>query len=91
MEESEDILLKSMENCGIRIPPYVSSIRELKSSTLISICAQSLNLIDKTFSFPYSLPDSSVADQFKICTEIASGIKNLGYHGDLSFQQVCFM
>lgn len=90
MEESQEILLQSLENSGVCVPNNVSSIPELKPATLVSICGQALNLIDDTVSFPTSLPDSSVAEQVKICTDIAAGIKNLGYLGDMSFHQVRF-
>lgn len=88
MEESQEILLKSLENSGVCVPSNVSSIRDLKPDSLVSICGQALNLIDNTDLFPISLPDSSVADQFKICADIGAGIENLGYHGDMSFLQV---
>lgn len=88
MEESREILLKSLENSGVCVLNDVSSVRDLTPATLVSICGQSLNLIGKTPSFPTSLPDSSVADKFKLCTDIASAIKSLGYLADLSFHQV---
>ncbi|KAH7545420.1 hypothetical protein FEM48_Zijuj01G0092000 [Ziziphus jujuba var. spinosa] len=90
MEESQEILLKSLENSGVCVPNNVFSIPELKPTTLVSICGQALNLIDDTVSFPTSLPDSSVAEQVKICTDIAARIKNLGYLGDMSFHQLLY-
>lgn len=88
MEESREILLKSLENSGVCVLNDVSSVRDLTPATLVSICGQSLNLIGKTPPFPTSLPGSSVADKFKLCTDIASAIKSLGYLADLSFHQV---
>ena len=83
------MLLNSLENSGVRVPNDVSSVRDLTPATLVSICGQSLNLIAQTASFPTSLPDSSsVADQFNVCTDMASGIKSLGYLGDMSFHKV---
>uniref|UniRef100_A0A2N9HYR0 Coiled-coil domain-containing protein 22 homolog n=1 Tax=Fagus sylvatica TaxID=28930 RepID=A0A2N9HYR0_FAGSY len=41
-----------------------------------------------TASFPSSsLPSDSMADQFKICTDLATRIKNLGFVGDMSFHK----
>jgi hypothetical protein len=88
MEESQEILVSTLEKSGVSIPASVSSVRDLNPTTLVSICAQCLNLLDRTASFPTSLPDGSVADQFKICTEIASRIESLGYIGDMSFHKV---
>ncbi|KAI4307836.1 hypothetical protein L6164_030974 [Bauhinia variegata] len=90
MEESQEILLKSVESYGISIPPSVSSIAELTPNDLVSICAQCLNLLDDAASFPTSLPSDSVADRVRICTDIASAIKNLGYVGDISFHQFLY-
>ncbi|XP_068338511.1 uncharacterized protein [Pyrus communis] len=90
MEDSREILLKSLENSGVCLPDDVSSVKDLTPATLVSICAQSLNLIGRTAPFPTSLPDSSVGDQFKLCTDIASGIKSLGYLADLSFHQFLY-
>ena len=88
MEESQEILLKSMQGCGVLIPPSVSSVKDLTPTTLVSISAQCLNRIDEKASFPTSLPTNSVADRVRICTDIASAVKNLGYVGDISFHKV---
>ncbi|KAF3796792.1 Coiled-coil domain-containing protein [Nymphaea thermarum] len=59
-------------------------------SVLISICSQSLNLMDPFVSFPTSLPDCT-AERIDICTKITSSIKALGYRGDLSFHQFLYL
>lgn len=87
MEEYEDVLLKSLQNAGVSIPSNVSSIQDFTSATLVSICAQSVNLLDETASLPSSFPDSLV-DKFKICTDIALAIKRLGYIGDMTYYKV---
>lgn len=89
MEESQEILLSSLASAGVSIPTSVSSIQDLTPTSLFSICAQSLSLIDNTTSFPTSLPDS-MAERFKICTEIASAVKSLGYIGDMSFHKFLY-
>ena len=88
MEESQEILLNSLESLGISIPQSVSSVKDLNPTALVSTCAQCLNLLDPTASFPTSLPSDSMADQFKICTDLATRIKNLGFVGDMSFHKV---
>ncbi|KAM2599095.1 hypothetical protein TB2_037557 [Malus domestica] len=87
MEDLREILLKSLESFDVCVPDDVSFVKDLMPATSVSICGQSLNLIDITTPFPTFLPDSSVVDQFKLCTDIASGIKSLGYLADLSFHQ----
>ncbi|KAF2288927.1 hypothetical protein GH714_022854 [Hevea brasiliensis] len=58
MEEYDDVLLKSLQNAGVSIPSNVASVQDLTPATLVSICAQSLNLLDETASLPSSFPDS---------------------------------
>lgn len=89
MEESQEILLKSLANSGVAIPPGVSSIGDLTPATLFSICAQSLRLVDDATSLPAFLPDS-MADRLKICTDLAAAVSELGFIGDLSFHKVQF-
>ncbi|KAL6975164.1 hypothetical protein U1Q18_023958 [Sarracenia purpurea var. burkii] len=89
MEESQEILLESLANSGVSIPLGASSIRDLTPATLVSICSQSVHLIDPTSSLPSSLPDS-MADRFKICTDLASALTNLGFIGDISFHKFLY-
>lgn len=87
MEDGQDRLIKSLEKSGVLIPENVSSIRDLTPATLVSICAQSLNLIENTTSFCVNLPDS-MADKFRTCTDIALAVKNLGYIGDMTYYKI---
>ncbi|GAV59656.1 DUF812 domain-containing protein [Cephalotus follicularis] len=89
MEESQEILLNSLRNVGVSIPDNVPSIKELTPTTLISICAQSLNIIGNTTSFVATLPDS-MADKFRVCTNISAAVKNLGYLGDVSYYKFLY-
>ncbi|KAL0550207.1 hypothetical protein IC582_014711 [Cucumis melo] len=88
MEESQEILLNSLQKSSVSIPPDLSSIRNLSPPIFFSICAQVLNQIHPQTKTPFStsLPDS-VADQFKVCSGIASAIKDLGFIGDISFHK----
>ncbi|KAK6947118.1 Coiled-coil domain-containing protein 22 [Dillenia turbinata] len=89
MEESDQILLKSLQHSGLAIPDEVSSIKDLTPTTLFFICSQSLRILNFPSVFPASLPDS-MADRFKICSEIASAIQTLGYVGDISFHKFLY-
>ncbi|KAL3821147.1 hypothetical protein ACJIZ3_007052 [Penstemon smallii] len=82
MEESEEILLV---NLGVPIPPGVSSVHDLTPETLYTLCSHALSLIGSTSPFPPSLPEDSMADRVKACTDLASAVRNLGFIGDLSF------
>ncbi|KAL5803807.1 hypothetical protein ACOSQ3_030607 [Xanthoceras sorbifolium] len=88
-DESQEILLSSLENFGVSIPRNVSSVKELTSATLVSICGQCLNRIEDTASFCTALPDS-MADKFRICTDLSSSIKKLGYIGDMSYYKFLY-
>ncbi|XP_010552355.1 PREDICTED: coiled-coil domain-containing protein 22 isoform X2 [Tarenaya hassleriana] len=89
MEESRDMLMKTLEKSGVSIPGDVSSIGEFSPDALVLICAQLLNLLDRTSLFSTELPDS-VADRFRICTDIALAVKNLGYIGDISYYKFLY-
>ncbi|CAH2033426.1 unnamed protein product, partial [Thlaspi arvense] len=84
MEESRDLLMSTLMESGVLIPGDFSSVGEFSSEALVSICAQLLNLIDPSASFCDELPDS-LPERFKICTDIALSVKNLGYVGDMSY------
>ncbi|TYH35002.1 hypothetical protein ES332_D13G163300v1 [Gossypium tomentosum] len=98
MEESQEILLKSLSSFGISIPENVSSFSELTPTTLISLCCQSLNILgnnddddENHFSFPISVEDSvSIADKFKICSDVSLAFKNLGYLGDMNYYKFLY-
>ncbi|KAK8542601.1 hypothetical protein V6N13_136836 [Hibiscus sabdariffa] len=98
MEESQEILLKSLSSFGISIPENVSSFNDFTLTTLISVCCQSLNTIGNNedddqndVSFPDSLEDSvSMADNFKICSDISLALNNLGYVGDMNYHKFLY-
>lgn len=90
MEESEEILIKSLKNLGIEIPPHITSIKELDSSSFFSISSQSLHLLlhnTNTSSFPTSLPDS-MPEKVNSCSHLASLLHHLSYPFQISFHQV---
>ncbi|WCJ33135.1 Coiled-coil domain-containing protein 22 [Euphorbia peplus] len=90
MEDYQELLLKSLKNAGVSFPSNVCAVGDLNPESLVSICAQSLNLLDPTtVSLTSSLPDSLV-DKFKICTDISLAIKRLGYIPDLTYYQLLY-
>ncbi|KAK1440196.1 hypothetical protein QVD17_06021 [Tagetes erecta] len=89
MEESQEILLNSLAKAGVSIPPEVFSVEDLTPEALVSICAHSLRIISNSESIPINLPES-MADRFKVCTDLASYLKDLGYIGDMSFHKFLY-
>ncbi|PWA56131.1 hypothetical protein CTI12_AA422050 [Artemisia annua] len=89
MEESQEILLNSLSSAGVPIPPEIYSVNDLSSETLVSICGHSLRIITKSDSFPVTLPES-LADRFKMCTDLSSAFENLGFIGDISFHKFLY-
>jgi hypothetical protein len=88
-EESRDILMTTLIESGVSIPGDFTSVSEFTPEALVSICAQLLNLIDPSASFSDELPDS-LPERFRICTDIAHSVKNLGYINDMSYYKVPF-
>ncbi|KAH9317197.1 hypothetical protein KI387_018966, partial [Taxus chinensis] len=89
MDEAHQILLNGLEQAGVVMPTGVSTIEDVGSGSLVSICSQVLHLINEGSSFSTSLP-VSMADRFRLCTDLASAIKQLGYRPDLSFHQFLY-
>lgn len=89
MEESQEILLNSLSSAGVPIPPETYSVNDLSPETLVSICGHSLRIITKSESFPVTLPES-MADRFKMCTDLSSAFDNLGFIGDVSFHKFLY-
>lgn len=86
MDEAHQILVNGLEQAGVVMPTGVSTIQDVGSGSLVSICSQVLRLVNEGSSFSTSLP-VSMAEQFRLCTNLANAIKQLGYRGDLSFHQ----
>ncbi|KAI3769126.1 hypothetical protein L6452_00226 [Arctium lappa] len=89
MEESQEILLNSLAKSGVPIPSEVFSVEDLTPETFMSICTHSLRIISNSESIPITSPDS-MTDRFKVCTDLASSVKDLGYIGDMSFHKFLY-
>ncbi|KAG6405236.1 hypothetical protein SASPL_132822 [Salvia splendens] len=90
MEASEEILLNSLANSGVPIPLGCSSVGDLTPPSLFSLCSAALRLIDGqryVSAFPPCLPEDSILDRLKICSELAHAFNELGYSPDLSFHK----
>ncbi|XP_042004833.1 coiled-coil domain-containing protein 22 [Salvia splendens] len=93
MEASDEILLNSLANSGVPIPLGCSSVRDLTPPSLFSLCSAALRLIDGqryASAFPPCLPEDSIPDRLKICSELAHAFNELGYSPDLSFHKFLY-
>ncbi|XP_042008647.1 coiled-coil domain-containing protein 22-like [Salvia splendens] len=93
MEASEEILLNSLANSGVPIPLGCSSVGDLTPPSLFSLCSAALRLIDGqryVSAFPPCLPEDSILDRLKICSELAHAFNELGYSPDLSFHKFLY-
>ncbi|KAL7088141.1 hypothetical protein ACP275_13G110300 [Erythranthe tilingii] len=93
MEAPEEILLDSLANSGVPIPAGFTSIGKFTPDTLFSVCVHALRLIDgphNASSFPASLPEDSMPDRVKTCTELADAFNNLGFDPELSFHKFLY-
>ncbi|KAL1556153.1 coiled-coil domain-containing protein 22 [Salvia divinorum] len=93
MEASEEILLNSLANSGVPIPLGCSSVRDLTPPSLFSLCSAALCLIDGqryASAFPPCLPEDSIPDRLKICSELAHAFNELGYSPELSFHKFLY-
>ncbi|KAH6768093.1 hypothetical protein C2S51_013429 [Perilla frutescens var. frutescens] len=94
MEASEEILLNSLASSGVPIPLGCSSVGDLTPPSLFSLCSAALRLIDGLHhyasAFPPYLPEDSMPDRVKICTELAHAFNKLGYNPELSFHKFLY-
>ncbi|XP_051128150.1 uncharacterized protein LOC127249433 [Andrographis paniculata] len=93
MADSEGILLSSLSKSGVPIPDGVASVEDLTPASLFSICSHALRLIDASryaSLYPASLPEDSMPDQIKLCSELANAFNSLGFKPDLSFHKFLY-
>ena len=92
MEDARQILLQALDHAGIPLPPEAQSVNDLLSpSSLVSIsltCLSCIHGFQPLRPVPSSFSESSMSERFRVCNDLASSIKGLGYGGDLTFQQV---
>lgn len=90
MDDAHQIVLQALEQAGVVLPPGADSVQDLSPSSLVAISARALALIRGSPSPPLAAFPQSMSERFRICNELASSIKDLGYRGDLSFHQFLY-
>jgi coiled-coil domain-containing protein 22 len=68
----------------------IKSISQLGPAALVEIVARSLWLISQgEVKFPIALP-TNIASKHRICTNMATKIKEMGYLGDCGYNQLLY-
>ena len=97
MSEGDEILFISFKQAGIEISEEVKTIEDFDASNVISVCSQSLKIIhtatgtinNKVKKLPESLP-KNVAARHRVCTNLGTFIKALGYTGETGYNQFLY-
>ncbi|KAI5077566.1 hypothetical protein GOP47_0007390 [Adiantum capillus-veneris] len=91
MEEAREVLLQALEQAGVTSPPGAELVQDLcQPAGLVAICLRALSLIEGA-SVPSISPfPASMSNRVRLCTEVASSIKHLGFIGDLRFHQFLY-
>eukprot|EP00943_MAST-04B_sp_MAST-4B-sp1_P000484 g484.t1 len=97
MSEGDEILFISFKQAGIYISEDVKNIDDFDANIVISVCAQTLKIIhaangtlsSKIKKLPESLP-KNVAARHRVCTNLGTFIKALGYTGETGYNQFLY-
>lgn len=93
MEDADQILLTSFRQVGCTVRDDATSLGDLSTGDVVTICQQSVRQIEgsgkgeSVESAPVELP-KDMAAKFRVCADLAVKMQQLGYRGELSFQQV---
>jgi hypothetical protein len=74
MEEGDQIVIEVLRQSGCNFPEDVTSVAQFNSDHLVLACSVSLRAINSGFKLPRVLPSGKAA-RFRICTDMANGIK----------------
>lgn len=76
--------------CSETIGEDVLAISQLGPESIVEIVARSLWLITQgEVQFPFALP-KSIAQKHRICTNMATKIKEMGFTGDCGYNQLLY-
>lgn len=91
--EADDILLSYFRNlCPGLLDERITAIGELNADILYTITAKSCSVIsgnDKMEKYPNVLP-KNIAVRHRLCTTLATIIKDAGYTGDIGYNQLLY-
>lgn len=90
MDDAHQIVLVGLEHAGVTLPTCSAGAHDLGQAELVAICSQAVSLIQGGVAGQKPLPTLlpvAMAEKFRVCTDLAGAIKELGYPADLSFHQ----
>ena len=88
--EGDEIVFLALSQFGISLPNNITSLNQLTADVLISLVVSSLALISNgTIQFSTALPQN-IASRHRICTEIASKVKEVGFPGECGYNQLLY-
>ena len=88
--EGDAIILFAFRQIECGIPDELEAIGQILPELLVEIIARSLWLISNgDIKFPVTLP-ANIASRHRICTNMASKIKECGFTGDCGYNQLLY-
>ena len=92
MDDADAILLLGLRDAlgGAVLPDGVSSAKEVDADLLVAVCSACLRAIAPEQPPPPERLPPDMAGRFRVGTDLAGRIKQLGYRGDLGFHQLLY-
>ena len=93
MDDADAILLVGLRDAlggASVLPDGVSSAREVDADLLVAVCSACLRAIAPEQPPPPERLPPDMAGRFRVGTDLAGRIKQLGYRGDLGFHQLLY-
>lgn len=88
--EGDEIILLSLRQINCPIPDSILTVGDITADLFVEIIVRSLFLISNgDVKFPMTLPPN-IASRHRICTAIATKIKELGFLGDCGYNQLLY-
>jgi hypothetical protein len=93
MDDADAILLVGLRDAlggASVLPDGVSSAKEVDADLLVAVCSACLRAIAPEQPPPPERLPPDMAGRFRVGTDLAGRIKQLGYRGDLGFHQLLY-
>eukprot|EP00455_Lapot_gusevi_P036503 TRINITY_DN4062_c0_g2_i1.p1 TRINITY_DN4062_c0_g2~~TRINITY_DN4062_c0_g2_i1.p1 ORF type:complete len:673 (+),score=267.37 TRINITY_DN4062_c0_g2_i1:68-2020(+) len=89
MEEVDQIIIPILRQIGCAFPEDVESIAQFQTEHIVFACSTALRTINPAYKLPKKLPDGKAA-RFRICTDMAGTLQQLGYTGDIGYENFLY-
>jgi len=88
--EGDEIILLALRQIGCGLPEELKSVSALTPEMLVEVLARALWLISNgEVKFSVQLP-ANIASRHRICTNMATKVKELGFTGDCGYNQLLY-